>query len=84
MSPFKSLHVAIDKAGAIEIWPNDGDHRCATVTDLPTAHLMAAAPELLAVLRDVAALLPSAARLHADDLFNLQTRVCAAIAKAAL
>jgi hypothetical protein len=44
------------------------------------ARLIAAAPELLAVMRDVAALLPSAACLHPDDLFALQTRVCSVLA----
>lgn len=38
--------------------------------------------ELLAVMRDVAALLPCAGRLHPKDLLALQTRVCTAIAKA--
>ena len=46
------------------------------------ARLITAAPDLLAVMRDVAAMLPVAARLHPNDLFALQTRVCAAIAKA--
>lgn len=39
-------------------------------------------PETLALLRDVAALLPVAAHLHPDDLDTLQTRVCDAIARA--
>ena len=46
------------------------------------ARLIAAAPELLDVMRDVAALLPASARLHPRDLHALQTRVCAALAKA--
>jgi N-acetylglutamate synthase/N-acetylornithine aminotransferase len=37
--------------------------------------------ELVAVLRDVSALLPSAAMLHPEDLFKLQTRVVSALAK---
>jgi hypothetical protein len=44
--------------------------------------LLDAAPEMLAVLSDVAAMLPVAARLHPDDLLKLQTRVVAAIRKA--
>jgi hypothetical protein len=43
--------------------------------------LMLAAPDMHDVLRDVAALLPCAARLHPQDLAKLQTRVCAALAK---
>lgn len=46
------------------------------------AVLIAAAPEMAAVLRDVAQLLPCAGRLHPKDLHALQTRVCAALAKA--
>jgi|SRR5665213_116432 len=38
--------------------------------------------ELLAVLRDVSAMLPVAARLHPADLFALQSRVVAALGKA--
>ena len=44
--------------------------------------LYVAAPDMLVVLRDVAALLPLAHALHPDDLFDLQSRIVAAIAKA--
>ena len=50
-----------------------GFEQSAPVQDLDTT---------LTVLRDVAAMLPVAGRLHPDDLFKLQTRVTAAIAKA--
>lgn len=43
--------------------------------------LFAASVEMRKVLEDVSALLPSAGRLHPDDLFRLQTRVVAALAK---
>jgi hypothetical protein len=46
------------------------------------ASLIAAAPQMAQVLRDVAALLPSAGRMHPDDVFALQTRVCAVLAAA--
>jgi hypothetical protein len=46
------------------------------------AKKFAAAPEMFDVLRDVAALLPAAGRMHPDDILRLQTRVCAALAKA--
>lgn len=36
-----------------------------------------ATPEIVGTLRDVAALLPVAPRLHPDDLAALQRRVCA-------
>ena len=39
--------------------------------------------KMLGVLRDVAALLPSAGRMHPQDVFDLQTRVCDSIAGAA-
>ena len=38
-------------------------------------------PTTRQLLRDIAALLPCAAyRLHPDDIFNLQTRICEALA----
>lgn len=46
------------------------------------ARLIAAAPELLAVLHNVAGMLPVAAQLHPDDLLKLQNSIVAAIAKA--
>jgi hypothetical protein len=44
--------------------------------------LMEAAPDMCDVLRDVSALLPNAGRMHPQDMFALQTRVVAALAKA--
>lgn len=38
--------------------------------------------DVVAALRDVSLLLPVAGRLHPKDLHALQTRVCAALAKA--
>lgn len=51
-------------------------------TDQANAQLIAAAPELLAALVDASQLIPVAPRMHPDDLYKLQTRVLAAIAKA--
>jgi len=58
-----------------------------TNVDLPyvtqaNQRLIAAAPELLSVLHDVSALLPVASRMHPKDIYDLQSRVIAAIAKA--
>lgn len=38
--------------------------------------------DLLAALEDASQLIPVAPRMHPDDLYKLQTRVLAAIAKA--
>jgi hypothetical protein len=37
---------------------------------------------IVSLLRDVAAMLPVAARLHSSDLTSLQTRVCTALSSA--
>jgi hypothetical protein len=52
----KSLHVAI-QAGEIQpyaVFTNDGDYPIARCVDRATAHLLAAAPDLLEALRAVA------------------------------
>lgn len=48
----KSLHVAVDREG-YSVWTNDGDEPIARCVDAGTAHLLAAAPKLLAALRDL-------------------------------
>jgi hypothetical protein len=66
------------RAGARIVCDTASHHNVNAEAD---ARLVAAAPDLLAVLRDVAALLPCAGRLHPKDLHALQDRVVAAIAK---
>lgn len=55
----------------------------AKVDSIEHARFIVAAPRMAAVLRDVAALLPVAGRLHPEDLMKLQTRVCAVLASTA-
>lgn len=43
----KPLHVCIDSAYTYTVWTNDGDEPIARCKSLETAHLLAAAPDLL-------------------------------------
>lgn len=70
LSPFSRA-----EALALALTDDEWDQLCAV-------NLFAAAPDLLDVLNDVAALLPLAARLNPRDLDELQARVIAAISKA--
>lgn len=59
-------------------WESAEDERNRLARHLHAADADRAA--MLAVLRDVAALLPVAGRMHPKDLHALQTRVCAIVA----
>ncbi len=48
------LHVAVDSDDVIGVFTHDGEDPIATCVDLPTAHLFALAPQMLAVLEAVA------------------------------
>lgn len=49
----ESLHVAVSLDGLYTVWANNGDEPIARCVDSGTAHLLAAAPDLLAALRDL-------------------------------
>jgi hypothetical protein len=69
--------IALARDGAVLAHVN-----CAWNNGEQIARQFAASDELLLVMRDVAALLPIASRMHPTDLFALQSRVCAVIDKA--
>jgi hypothetical protein len=47
----KSLHVTVDRG--YTVWTNDGSEPIARCIDLGTAHLLAAAPDMVQALREV-------------------------------
>lgn len=72
-------------SGDPDVLTSSGDLICAVYTDdlaEADARLIAAAPEMLAALREAASTLPVAGRMRPDDLAAIQRIVLDAIAKA--
>ena len=80
------------RRGGVEFAEIRGSHH-EFIADIPNTNgeqddangrLMAEAPAMAEVLRDIAALLPAAGRMHPKDIYALQIRVVAVLAKAGL